>query len=1050
MKKSMMSLLLMLLFAHTSWAAPVKLSTASQTAQKFLQQYGKQLKSTNAAYAPRMNAQGAQTTAPYYVFNSKDGNGFVIVSGDDRTSEILGYSTTGSFDINKMSANMRSFMDGMAKEISLLDKYQANNTAKAPSQMKARTPIEPLVKAVWNQDAPYSDLCPDDPYNTSVKLPTGCVATAMAQVMYKHQWPETVTNSIPPYTTRVYENTNKYGQSKYKTISVDGVEAGTKIDWANIEPTYNAETPAEKNKAIAELMIYVGRSVKMGYDRDVNGGSGASGYHIATALNKYFNYNASTILRTEYSLDEFENRLYNEMAAARPVVFCGQSEGGGHAFVIDGYDGKGYFHVNWGWGGDSDGYFKIAILNPGSTAGIGASSTSDGYAMGQSATIGISPNTSGEPVALLLQPEIKKASKAGNSITYTMSNFNRERVTVETGLGKIENDGSVSPVSDISTLGVNPNYLMKKTVRITGLTTAGVFKVTPIQRPVGSTGRWYYDPYMYATVTTSSTGQTVELRFDDYGDFKKLKASNFNVTTGGVIRKMNNVNVTVKNTADHEVHTTVYLIYETTNNAGQTTKQLHSQVPATVPANSSIVLPMSFYADKLGQHNVSLCITEDYQNFQSLGAGKVEVVSAPTKESLSYSYKFKGTNNTTVYGNRIEGSVTIKNKGSEAFHEKLTVARAHSTDNQDQAFGASKEVSLNPGESTTIDFEFDNCAYSKHIMVVTYYNPSSGTGIKKGSAKYVTVKNGFIVYNGDGSRQGYAPAATITVPAEAAAVDLRGIEFTTVEPNSNPNTLYYVDADKASAAGLPAQNVVAGEKATKVVLTDGNDFYCPATFTADEISYTRKFDKASDGKTNYEGLYIPFTPSSIMDGAKALVWQTKDGEAKDFFLMQYAGSNANKLNFVYADETFNGNIPYLMAVPQALVGKNITFGAKNVKIVNNATRFCSADNNHFIFTGISSKKTLAENDYALSADAKFFELKPAATVDAFRAYIIGHDGLDKLEILFNGDFVTGINGINNNDTEVKTVYDLQGRRLPAEAATKKGVYIINGKKVVVK
>ena len=196
-----MSLLLMLLFAHTSWAAPVKLSTASQTAQNFLQQYGKQLKSTNAAYAPRMNAQGAQTTAPYYVFNSKDGNGFVIVSGDDRTSEILGYSTTGSFDINKMSANMRSFMDGMAKEISLLDKYQANNTAKAPAQMKARTPIEPLVKTVWNQDAPYNDLCPDDPYNTSVKLPTGCVATAMAQVMYKHQWPSTVTNTIPSYTT---------------------------------------------------------------------------------------------------------------------------------------------------------------------------------------------------------------------------------------------------------------------------------------------------------------------------------------------------------------------------------------------------------------------------------------------------------------------------------------------------------------------------------------------------------------------------------------------------------------------------------------------------------------------------------------------------------------------------------------------------------------------------------------------------------------------------------------------------------------------------------
>ena len=72
---------------------------------------------------------------------------------------------------------------------------------------------------------------------------------------------------------------------------------------------------------------------------------------------------------------------------------------------------------------------------------------------------------------------------------------------------------------------------------------------------------------------------------------------------------------------------------------------------------------MSFYADKVGQHNISLCITQDYQNFQSLGGAKVTVVKAPTKESLSYSYKFKGTNNTTVYGNRIEGTVTITNKG---------------------------------------------------------------------------------------------------------------------------------------------------------------------------------------------------------------------------------------------------------------------------------------------------------------------------------------------------------------------------------------------------
>ena len=140
----------------------------------------------------------------------------------------------------------------------------------------------------------------------------------------------------------------------------------------------------------------------------------------------------------------------------------------------------------------------------------------------------------------------------------------------------------------------------------------------------------------------------------------------------------------------------------------------------------------------------------------------------------------------------------------------------------------------------------------------------------------------------------------------------------------------------------------------------------------------------------------------------------------------------------------------LTAVPQALVGKNITFSANNVQILDNATRFSSVNNENFIFTGISAKRTLTDNEYVLSSDAKSFELKPAATVNAFRAYIIGHDGLNKLNILFNNDFATGINGINNNETEIKTVYDLQGRRLPAESATKKGIYIINGKKVVVK
>ena len=162
---------------------------------------------------------------------------------------------------------------------------------------------------------------------------------------------------------------------------------------------------------------------------------------------------------------------------------------------------------------------------------------------------------------------------------------------------------------------------------------------------------------------------------------------------------------------------------------------------------------MGFYADKIGEHNVSLCVTEDYQNYQTLGSGKVNVVSAPTAaEKLAFTYTIDGANGNNVYGNKLSGSVKITNNGTAAFADNLRLARVNSGDQNDQAFGTSKDVSLNPGESTTIDFDFEDCAYGRHVLVVTYISGSK-LSIKSGSYKYTTLKKGVIVYNGDGSQQ---------------------------------------------------------------------------------------------------------------------------------------------------------------------------------------------------------------------------------------------------------------------------------------------------------
>ncbi|MBR1789526.1 MAG: C10 family peptidase [Bacteroidaceae bacterium] len=402
--KRILSLLLCVMAIAAVEAAPITREQARKRAIEFLQgtRGSHQLAPvvSRTKLAPRRKAAAAGTATQqdeelYYVFNRGTNEGFVIVSGDDQTLPVLGYTEEGEFDYNALPANMRYWLD--SREQQLLELSQNGNVGQPRRAIATHDKIAPMVTTKWNQGSPYNDECPM--YFTLGRSVTGCVATAMAQVLY-YQRAKSVTEvqaDIPGYTGWTAHAT-------YGNLVVEGIEAGSPIDWDNMLDSYGSGASAKQKKAVAQLMHYCGVSVHMDY---TNGSSGAQSSEVPTAFQKYFGYGSKTriVYQTSYSDEAWDKLLYSELAEGRPFYLSGYNEEGGHAFVCDGYDGNYCFHINWGWGGASDGYYMLAKLNPGSQ-GIGGSS--GGYSEGEAAVIGCEPDNYSEKAMPIANTTVKK------------------------------------------------------------------------------------------------------------------------------------------------------------------------------------------------------------------------------------------------------------------------------------------------------------------------------------------------------------------------------------------------------------------------------------------------------------------------------------------------------------------------------------------------------------------------------------------------------------------------------------------------------------------
>lgn len=327
--------------------------------------------------APAKNLRSDKTNnAPYYAFNLEQG--YVIVSGDDEMTELVGYAENGFFDAENVPPQMQLWLDGYAEYVAAVQ----SGKAKARKILLSDSPsvvVEPLVTTKWNQDAPFNNFAPEytDDNNNTHRCATGCAATAMAQIMKFHNWPEQGVGY------------NSYEHQSFGTISSNFSEHV--YDWTNMIDRYNnGEYSNMQADAVALLMKDCGVSLNMNYGPV----SGASIYSYNPAFKNYFRYSSRTVNRSGCETAEFTKIITDELQEGRPIIYCGTGEDGGHAFVVDGYDTNYFLHVNWGWGGYSDGYFDMNYMDPtglGIGGGSGAFKWNQGIVLARPLKDGVEP-----------------------------------------------------------------------------------------------------------------------------------------------------------------------------------------------------------------------------------------------------------------------------------------------------------------------------------------------------------------------------------------------------------------------------------------------------------------------------------------------------------------------------------------------------------------------------------------------------------------------------------------------------------------------------------
>ena len=1153
--------ILSLFVAIVAMAGPVDKKQAMQEAAAFLKDHP--LTVNNKADGQAQTAESVRLTdvsatlpmgekAPFYIINIGDQQGFVIVSGDDRTNPILGYSDEGAFDANRMPANMRYWLDCYAQQLNVLaemDDTQAARVLRAPRRDRVGThnSIAPLITTKWDQATPYWNELPDFVTDFSVDPETGdtivatekpysgCVATSMSQIMYFYKQPKSIDQEIPSYTFTVAGEQ----MGEYATVTMEA-QPPTTFDWDHMRETYTGAEQEVYTSAVAHLMLYVGCSVKMQYGLSA---SGAYTDDIPKGF-KQFGYGSKIAFRNDYDQESWNDLVYDELAAGRPMIYNGTAgSGGGHSFICDGFEYGEYFHINWGWGGMGNGFFQLSILNP-SASGIGGSSSSEGYNMKQNIIYKIKPGTAtpeggsseGEDALTVTNINVigvsteypyweRDNTSVGFSVykrkTFSINYSDHVESQKKYDIGLALYDGTTytmllnrgsyftalaSAVGSFWTFEESTESKNAKKI-LAGVT--GSYRIVPMYqlegtsewKPMLESDRYYLDADIKSTTMSFTTHP-----------INNLKATKFEFDGKKKVGTKLQVNVTLENDSPDRFFGNLYLWFggqQLDEYGGYTTT-----IQAEVPANSSKVVTFNLTPANAGTQNVHL--TYDDQDSKPIpGSASVAIEAADEEAEMNLTVDIEALDASATTDERLHGTIydssvrfraTITNHSNVEYNKYVLAPLFIVKRNDDGSIGGGsmvtykqQTVSIPAGGSVTYYFDFDNLAYGSTYSMNIYARnnvPQEEEGahveniVEKGKSKYYEIERGVITWKGDGTRKGYKPEEGFAIPEDVAAVSLEGLTLKNIAANSNPNTLYFLGEGETAPAGLEGRNVVVGTQASAIALEDGYDFYTPQTFTASEISYERTFTQGHNNKvrSGWSTIVLPFQPTKVMnqtDGKQIDWFHSSVDSGKQFWLCDFAEEDGQTVYFRNAPE-MQANVPYLVAVPDNawgakwnLVGKKIVWSATNAMVKPDAIAYTSGQN--MVFAGSSYKQQL-RGILGINADGSQFSTSGAQSVDAFHAYFkaIGETPYysKTLDIAILNDETNGIEAYprpisEGSGVEAAAIYDLSGRRVATSRSSDvetlrnsgvetlrssgvstsqlpKGIYIINGKKVVIK
>lgn len=1012
MNKHFLTLLLPFLMAWSMativWANPVDEAAARQNARQFICQSAMHRAKGNmpfhTAFTINRTVKGAASPM-VYAFNIGENGGFVIASGDDAAEPILGYGE-GHLDINDIPCNMRAFLESYADEIAWAQEQGLGKPLNKAARAMAKVDIANMVTCKWSQNAPYYNKCPT--YNSKRCL-TGCVATAMAQVMY--YWGKTGRNgetfqhgctALDAYTTETH------------SISLPALDTLDTFDWNNLVDIYTGSPTTAQKDAVAQLMLYCGQSMEMDYDPN---GSGAPTDIIPEVLNANFGYDKSAhyIKRSHNTFSEWEDIIYAELAEGRPVIIDGTDSKGknGHAFICTGYEAStNKFYINWGWAGTANGFYLLTSLIDSKNKG--------NYTYRSGAVIGIQPPTDEPVIHNYDMPEIEylylhssrtldRTARANDSETLVemesiIFGNDDEDATWDHGIGIIDADGQVVDVKDlrededIYARFINYNF------NLGGELPYGTYKLTPVCRKHGE--EEWQQMYNSNSYFVKAEVEETKITLTPSVDIRVTK-----VASSGSKKPYTN-KVTIANDGCLET----FGLYHFKANTNDIVFE-----PRINPGASSTIT-LSYTTKKVSSMTQALTIndfgfTRFYTNVAESNYGEVD------HDIYLDNYIDKNGN---LYGDSFKVRLHLTNKANKTYNQTVKAIIKESYGSGTEVASQSKQVQIPSHGAETLAFDFTGLNYGTRYTVTLQFKHLDHWGeemlteeeLSIGYNSDITLSKGIVVVTPDG-QECYKDnlVTSLTPPSGALYVDARySSKYSALRKGGNANTIYLLPEGATIPSALEGCNVVVGAHASKITLEHGHDFCSPINFTADEINYTRTFDTGHDGKTEdgWSTIALPFAVESdnvSVNGESTTWFQSDDDSGRKFWLYDFVSDDGQTVSFDYTLQ-MEAYKPYLIAVPDNtwgaaydLRGKAITFTGHNAQIRGDEQKAVTDNGGKYDFIGRPCGATRSYI-YALNEAGNQFIFKNSGIeIDPFTAYFVGYyDNGDAISFSFDDGF----------------------------------------------